>query len=88
MGAQLVHAAGESAQNVTLPPHTHAVCLSVPHEAALLRLAEQLEANGISFILIREPDAPWNMAAMAIGLPPQPKTKELVGVLKRYPLLK
>lgn len=68
--AQTIHAAGESSPG-DLPPDTHAVALQVPDEAALLAVHEILTGAAVSHRLIREPDAPYLGAAMAIGLPPQ-----------------
>jgi hypothetical protein len=82
----LVHAAGESSPG-TLASNTHAIVLAVPDEAALARQLVRLHAAGVEFVAIREPDAPWSNALMAIGL--VPKRKE---VLRRHlsslPLLK
>lgn len=84
--AQTVHAAGESAQMMEVPPNTHAVVLSVPDEQALLAIEAKLMDNGIAISSIREPDAPWDMALMAIGIQPQPraKLKKLLGNLPLY----
>lgn len=86
--AQCVHAAGESAANLEVPPNTHAVVLSVENEAELLRLESKLLANGISIFAIREPDEPWSGALMAIGLPPQPRTKSLKKLFSNLKLYK
>jgi peptidyl-tRNA hydrolase len=83
--AQIVHAAGESSPG-NLPPHTHAVVLSVTNEDALLELEARLLAADVECYPIREPDAPWNGALMAIGLPPQRK-QQLVEYLGHYSLL-
>jgi hypothetical protein len=72
--AQTIHAAGESSPGGhLLPSDTRAIALSVPDEAALLRLEVDLIAAGVSFRAIREPDAPYNGALMAIGLTPVPR---------------
>jgi hypothetical protein len=85
-GAMLVHAAGESSPG-NLPEDTHAIVLSVPDEPALLLLAEKLAKFGVRHVTIREPDAPWNNALMAIGL--FPARKETVRRhLSSLPLLK
>jgi peptidyl-tRNA hydrolase len=83
--AQSVHAAGESAQNVTLPPNTHAVVLACPDEASLLAAEEKLLRNGIEFVSIREPDAPYLGQITAIGIKPQPR-KKLRKLLSYLPL--
>lgn len=74
--AQLCHAAGESSPG-NLPPDTHAVILGVDSEAQLLEVAARLSEAGCEFVLIREPNAPWLGAAMAVGVRPQPRTKKL-----------
>ncbi len=73
--AQTVHAAGESAQNTEVPPHTHAVVLAVPDEASLLVVETNLKLAGVDIAAIREPDPPWNGQLMAIGIKPQPREK-------------
>jgi peptidyl-tRNA hydrolase len=84
--AQTVHAAGESAQNVTVPPNTHAVVLAVPDEHTLLKYEAKLLRNGLEITAIREPDEPWNGQLMAIGIKPQPreKIKKLLSSLPLY----
>jgi hypothetical protein len=49
--------------------------LSIQDEAALLRLEEDLKLAGIPHRAIREPDAPYNGALMAIGIQPTPRVK-------------
>jgi len=82
----LVHAAGESSPG-NLPHDTHAIVLSVPNEPALAALAERLTKAGVAHVTIREPDAPWNDALMAIGLAPGRK-EVLRKHLSSLPLLK
>jgi hypothetical protein len=86
--AQTIHAAGESAKLLVepLPPRTRAVGLHVPNEAALIELEMKLGENGFEFKSIREPDAPWDGALMAIGLKPQERTNELKGILQSLKL--
>lgn len=43
---------------------------------------------GFAFRAIREPDAPWNGALMAIGVVPMPRTTQLREVLRRFPLIR
>ncbi len=84
--AQIVHAAGESSPG-NLSPGTHAVVLTTPDEAALHAVAVRLEAAGISFVRIEEPDAPYLGQLMALGV--RPGRKEVVGrPLSSLPLLK
>ena len=70
----ICHAAGESGP---ARPGTYAVILAVPNEQSLMRLASVLGDRGVGHLLIREPDAPWNGQAMAIGLPPGKRCKAL-----------
>ncbi len=86
IAAQLVHAAGESSPGA-LPPDTHAVVLQVADEAELLLVHQRLVDAGIAHVLVREPDAPYLGAAMAIGVPPQPRDN-LRPHLKKLALLK
>lgn len=84
--AQLVHAAGESAPG-NLPEGTHAVVLTAASESDLARLAAKLDAYGIGFTRIHEPDAPHDGALMALGLHPRRK-EEVRRYLSNLPLLK
>lgn len=73
-GAMLVHAAGETGPAA---PHTIAVVLEVADEPELLELYDLLVAIDAQPHLIREPDAPWNGAAMALALRPGARRREL-----------
>lgn len=84
--AQLVHAAGESSPG-NLPTSTYAVALTCRDEAELHQLAIKLDAAGISFKLIREPDAPYFGELMAIGIRPIQKSK-VRRYLSNFPLVK
>jgi peptidyl-tRNA hydrolase PTH2 len=84
--AQLTHAAGESSTG-SLPPNTFAVVLQVPDEAALLAVHARLVAAAIPCHLIREPDAPWNGQAMALGVAPLPRAR-VRPLLSNLPLLR
>lgn len=84
--AQLVHAAGESSPG-NLPQGTCAVVLTVPNETKLIELEFKLRLAGILLRMIREPDAPWNGQAMAIGICPIIKDK-VKKYLSNLPLLK
>ncbi len=84
--AQTIHAAGESSPG-NLPPDTRAVALSVPDELSLLAVENALIAAGIEHSAIREPDAPYLGALMAIGVRPQPR-EPLRKVLGHLALLK
>jgi len=86
IAAQLVHAAGESSQG-NLPNNTFAVVLSASNEQELLAIATNLQKAGIKHKLIKEPDPPFNGAAMAIGV--APCQREVVKpYLRNLPLLK
>lgn len=76
--AQIAHAAGESSPG-NLPSGTHAIVLACPNEGALFHVAQRLGSAGMPFTAIEEPDAPWDGALMAIGLPPAPRS-----TLRRY----
>lgn len=84
LAAQIVHAAGESSPG-SLPEATHAVVLAVAGEEALERLLARLARSQVACRAIREPDAPWNGALMAIGVVPAPKSA-LRKVLSDVPL--
>lgn len=85
--AQVVHAAGESAQQMLIPPNTHAVVLAVPDEQSLLAVEAKLIRKGIEFSAIREPDEPWNGQLMTIGIKPQER-KKIRKILANLPLYK
>lgn len=86
LAAQLTHAAGESVR-APVPSGTYAVVLAVPGEAALARVEERLVLAGIAHAAIREPDAPWSGALMALGLAPTHDRARVRRVLGRLPLL-
>ncbi len=86
IAAQLVHAAGESSPG-NLPSSTYAVVLAVPDEAALIALARRLGEAGVAYKAIREPDAPYDNALMALGLVPK-KRSELRKYLSEIPLFR
>lgn len=82
----MVHAAGESSPG-NLPSGTYAIVLAVPNQEQLEQLEQRLIAKGVPFRAIREPDAPWNGALMAIGVEPMPRAK-VRKHLSGFPLLK
>jgi hypothetical protein len=82
--AQTIHAAGESSPG-NLPNNTYAVALGVSDELELLALEDVLLREGVAHHSIREPDAPYNGALMAIGLVPQERSltlRKLLGGLR------
>lgn len=90
LAAQIVHAAGESFAQFKIDPSTppiHAVVLAARCETSLLELEARLVAGGVTHHSIREPDAPYNGALTAIGLPPQPRA-QLKKFLSNIPTLK
>lgn len=85
LAAQLIHAAGESSGEV--PSGTRAVCLTVPDEESLARIEERLARRDVPYVAIREPDAPWNNALMAIGIVPMVRNSNLRRAVSRLKLL-
>jgi 7-keto-8-aminopelargonate synthetase-like enzyme len=85
--AQTIHAAGESSPG-NLPASTHAVALEVRDEQQLQDLEQALVRAGINFRSIREPDAPYSNALVAIGIEPQVRSPLLRKLLGRFPLVK
>lgn len=73
LAAQLVHAAGESSPG-DLKDGTFAIVLGVPNEDALCLLAARLDGAGVAHVCVREPDAPYRGALMAIGVRTGPRS--------------
>ena len=86
IGAQLIHAAGESSTG-DLEEGTFAIALSARDEADLLAIADRLSAASIQYTAIREPDAPYDGQLMALGLRPKRRSK-LYPFLSSIPLLR
>lgn len=63
------------------------MALATRDEAQLIDTAERLEAAGIPHIVIREPDAPFNGAATAIGVFPTTDRGPIKKALSRLRLL-
>ncbi len=82
----LVHAAGESSPG-DLKDGTYAVVLTARDEAALRAVSARLRLAGVELVEVREPDAPWNGALMALGLRPKRK-EELRRLVSSLPLLR
>lgn len=79
-GVQMVnvaHAAGESIVEAPIPSTTVAVLLHVKDEAQLLEYEEEIKRKGLEYVLIREPDEPYNNAAMSLGLRPSDRRNML-----------
>lgn len=82
----IVHASDESPPPGP-SPEMHAVTLTASDEVALVRVARLLRQANIEFAAIREPDAPYNGALMALGLFPRRK-EELRRHLSSLPTLR
>jgi peptidyl-tRNA hydrolase len=87
LAAQIIHAAGESSPG-NLPEGTIAVALGASSEKHLERIERKLRRSSIPHRAIREPDAPWNGALMAIGICPVEERAELKPVTNGLPLIK
>ncbi|MEM6989818.1 MAG: peptidyl-tRNA hydrolase [Myxococcota bacterium] len=87
VAAQVIHAAGHSVRG-ELPERTHAVALAARDREDLERLERQLIQRSIAHRAIREPDAPWCGALMAIGIAPVRDRRSLRRVLGSLPLLR
>lgn len=61
--------------------------LAVPDEPALIALGRRLGAAGVAFKGIREPDAPYDNALMALGIVPG-RRSELRKFLSDVPLFR
>lgn len=66
----VAHAAGESVTEAPIASTTRAVLLHVENEQQLLEYAQLMQEKQISHVLIREPEQPYNGAAMSLGLAP------------------
>lgn len=77
LAAQLIHAAGESSPG-NLPEGTIAVALTADIQK-LHQLEDRLIKDNVPHKAIREPDAPWCGALLAIGVFPDSKNN-----LKKY----
>lgn len=86
MAAQLVHAAGESVDG-QVPSGTHAVVLGVENESCLSQIEDKLRLLSIPHQAIREADAPWDGALMAIGIHPTSNRRLLKKVTGKLKLL-
>lgn len=86
LAVQLIHAAGESSGQV--PSGTYAVALAARNETHLKLIEEKLQEHGIPHAAVREPDAPWNGALMAIGIEPTADRSSVHPITKRLKLLR
>ncbi|MCC6811350.1 MAG: hypothetical protein IT381_28225 [Deltaproteobacteria bacterium] len=82
-----MHAAGESAAGgPPLPEGTFAIVLAAQDAAHLESISKALALNALGHVLVREPDAPFDGAATAIGLVPAPRdrVRKLLQALPLY----
>jgi hypothetical protein len=82
------HAAGESIIEAPIPATTRLVLLHAENENSLLELETTVKAKGYHCVLIREPDAPYNNAAMSLGLAPSIKRNQLRKLFYHFQALK
>jgi hypothetical protein len=73
----IAHASGESVVEAPIPSTTVCVLLHIENENALLEWEKIIRGKEYSYVLIREPDEPYNNAAMSIGLAPSIKRNQL-----------
>jgi hypothetical protein len=73
----VAHAAGESIIDAPIPSTTIAVILHVKDEAHLFEYADLIKNKDFPHVIIREPDEPYNNAAMSIGLQPNDRRNAL-----------
>lgn len=82
----IIHAAGESSPG-GLTPDTYAVALTARDEAALASVSSRLRDRGVPLTEVREPNAPYDGALMALGLAPARK-EVLRRLVSSLPLLR
>jgi hypothetical protein len=70
-GVQACHAVARAVAGKALAEDTHFVLVEVPRQDDLLRLADQLEADGQTFELFDEPDD--QLGPTALATPPGDK---------------
>lgn len=73
----IAHAAGESVLVAPIPSTTVCVLLHVENEAQLLEWEKVITDKQYHNVLIREPNEPYNNAAMSLGLAPSDKRNQL-----------
>lgn len=72
IAVQAIHAATEclGKEDVPVPSDTRLCVLVAKNSSELEDLATNLSFSAIPFTLIREPDAPYNNSATAVGVAP------------------
>jgi hypothetical protein len=83
----LIHAAGESSGAVAIPQNTFAVALAAKDELHLEFIEAKLRRLAIPHQTIREPDAPFFGALMAIGIHPVADRSTIKKVTKGLQLI-
>jgi hypothetical protein len=63
-------AAGSGLARFEMPLDTTVLVFGARSERELLRTAQRLDGANLEYHLVREPDAPWSGAAMALGVYP------------------
>lgn len=76
----VAHAAGEAIRSAPISKRTIVRLLHVADEAELLSYHDRLVAKGYHVGLVREPDEPYNGAAMAFAI--EPLTERVSGIAK------
>lgn len=84
----IAHGAGESIKVAPIPSTTICVLLYVDNEKQLLEYEKLIIAKGFDYVVIREPDEPWNNQAMSIGLTPSIKRNQLRKLFYHLELVK
>lgn len=85
LAAMVIHAAGESSPG-NLPDTTHALALQARTVDELEAAVQLIRARGLRCVEVREPDAPWNGALMAIGIEPVERAR--LRFLQHLPLVR
>lgn len=85
--AQLVHAAGESFGAPCADVIVHAVALWARDALELHTVEHALALAGVAHHAVREPDAPYHGALLAIGIRPVRDRRALPACVRRLPLI-
>lgn len=70
VACQAAHAATECIQSLPVSDQTHVCALEAETSADLETLGKLLTDAGLPHVVIREPDEPYNGAAVAVGVAP------------------
>jgi hypothetical protein len=85
---QVVHAVGESCFDGPAPGDTHIAALEAETSENLENLSLTLHVHGVRHILIREPDEPYNGAAIALGTTPTRDRESVRKWMMKFQLLR